>query len=202
MYKRFIKRFLDFVISFIALALLLPLILVLWIWLTIANHGAGAFFVQKRPGLHGRIFKIYKFKTMNDKRDANGVLLPDEKRLTSVGKLVRSLSLDELPQLWNVLIGEMSLVGPRPLLPEYLPLYSPEQARRHNVLPGITGWAQVNGRNAISWTEKFKLDCYYVDNQSFTLDVKILFMTIKKVFIREGISQQGKATMDYFDGTN
>lgn len=171
-------------------------------WLVVENGKSGAFFIQRRPGLHGKIFNIYKFKTMNDKCDSSGNLLPDEQRLTSAGRFIRSTSLDELPQLWNVLCGQMSLVGPRPLLPQYLPLYSAEQARRHAVLPGITGWAQVNGRNTISWTDKFKLDCYYVDHISFTLDLKILFLTIKKVFIREGISQEGHATMDFFDGHN
>lgn len=174
----------------------------LWLWLTVENGNSGAFFIQRRPGLYGKIFNIYKFKTMNDKRDGAGNLLPDEQRLTPAGKFIRSTSFDELPQLWNVLRGQMSIVGPRPLLPQYLPLYSAEQARRHNVLPGITGWAQVNGRNAISWTEKFKLDCYYVDHISLALDIKIIFLTIKKVFIREGISQEGRATMDFFNGHN
>lgn len=201
-YRRYIKRIIDFLVAFTALAVLSPVILVLWLWLSIANHGAGAFFTQHRPGLHGKIFRIYKFKTMNDERDEKGNLLPDEQRLTSAGRFVRAASLDELPQLWNVLCGEMSLVGPRPLLPQYLSLYTPEQARRHDVMPGITGWAQVNGRNAISWGEKFKYDIYYVDHLSFTLDCKILFMTVKKVFVREGISQEGRATMDFFDGTN
>lgn len=201
-YRRYIKRIIDFLVAFTALAVLSPVILVLWVWLSIANHGSGAFFTQHRPGLHGKIFRIYKFKTMNDERDEKGNLLPDEQRLTSAGRFVRAASLDELPQLWNVLCGEMSLVGPRPLLPQYLSLYTPEQARRHDVMPGITGWAQVNGRNAISWGEKFKYDIYYVDHQSFTLDCKILFMTVKKVFVREGISQEGRATMDFFDGTN
>lgn len=202
MYQKYIKRIIDFVFAFAALLILLPVIFLLWLGLTIANKGAGAFFTQERPGLHGKIFKIYKFKTMNDARDGSGNLLPDSERLTPVGSFIRKLSLDELPQLWNVLKGDMSLIGPRPLLPQYLPLYSEEQARRHDVRPGITGWAQVNGRNAISWTQKFVLDCYYVDNISFALDVKILFMTIKKVIIREGISQEGNATMEFFDGTN
>lgn len=202
MYQHFIKRIIDFIVALTALTVLSPVILLLWLWLVVENRNSGAFFIQRRPGLHGKIFNIYKFKTMNDKCDSSGNLLPDEQRLTSAGRFIRSTSLDELPQLWNVLCGQMSLVGPRPLLPQYLPLYSAEQARRHNVLPGITGWAQVNGRNAISWTEKFKLDCYYVDNISFTLDLKILFLTIKKVFIREGISQEGRATMDFFDGHN
>lgn len=202
MYQHFIKRIIDFIVALAALTVLSPVILLLWLWLVVENRNSGAFFIQRRPGLHGKIFNIYKFKTMNDKCDSSGNLLPDEQRLTSAGRFIRSTSLDELPQLWNVLCGQMSLVGPRPLLPQYLPLYSAEQARRHEVLPGITGWAQVNGRNAISWTEKFKLDCYYVDNISFTLDLKILFLTIKKVFIREGISQEGRATMDFFDGHN
>ena len=202
MYQKYIKRIIDFVFAFAALLILLPVIFLLWLGLTIANKGAGAFFTQERPGLHGKIFKIYKFKTMNDASDSSGNLLPDSERLTPVGSFIRKLSLDELPQLWNVLKGDMSLIGPRPLLPQYLPLYSEEQARRHDVRPGITGWAQVNGRNAISWTQKFVLDCYYVDNISFAMDVKILFMTIKKVIIREGISQEGNATMEFFDGTN
>lgn len=202
MYQHFIKRIIDFIVALTALTVLSPVILLLWLWLVVENRNSGAFFIQRRPGLHGKIFNIYKFKTMNDKCDSSGNLLPDEQRLTSAGRFIRSTSLDELPQLWNVLCGQMSLVGPRPLLPQYLPLYSAEQARRHDVLPGITGWAQVNGRNAISWTEKFKLDCYYVDNISFTLDLKILFLTIKKVFIPEGISQEGRATMDFFDGHN
>lgn len=202
MYQHFIKRIIDFIVALTAMTVLSPVILLLWLWLVVENRNSGAFFIQRRPGLHGKIFNIYKFKTMNDKCDSSGNLLPDEQRLTSAGRFIRSTSLDELPQLWNVLCGQMSLVGPRPLLPQYLPLYSAEQARRHDVLPGITGWAQVNGRNAISWTEKFKLDCYYVDNISFTLDLKILFLTIKKVFIREGISQEGRATMDFFDGHN
>lgn len=202
MYQKYIKRIVDFVFAFAALLILLPVIFLLWLGLSIANKGAGAFFTQERPGLHGKIFKIYKFKTMNDARDSSGNLLPDSERLTPVGSFIRKLSLDELPQLWNVLKGDMSLIGPRPLLPRYLPLYSEEQARRHDVRPGITGWAQVNGRNAISWTQKFVLDCYYVDNISFAFDVKILFMTIKKVIIREGISQEGNATMEFFDGTN
>ena len=202
MYQKYIKRIIDFSFAFAALLILLPVIFLLWLGLTIANKGAGAFFTQERPGLHGKIFRIYKFKTMNDACDSDGNLLPDGERLTPIGKFIRKLSLDELPQLWNVLKGDMSLIGPRPLLPQYLALYSSEQARRHNVRPGITGWAQVNGRNAISWTQKFILDCYYVDNISFALDVKILFMTVRKVIIREGISQEGNATMEFFDGTN
>ena len=171
-------------------------------WLHFANKGAGAFFTQERPGKDGRIFKVIKFKSMTDERDAEGRLLPDAQRLTRVGRFIRSTSLDELPQLLNVLKGDMALVGPRPLLPEYLPLYSEEQARRHEVRPGITGWAQVNGRNAISWTKKFEYDVWYVDHCSFCLDVKIVFMTIKKIFLREGISQEGRATMEAFNGSN
>jgi lipopolysaccharide/colanic/teichoic acid biosynthesis glycosyltransferase len=167
-----------------------------------ANKGAGAFFVQERPGKNGRIFMIIKFTTMTDERDANGKLLPDEKRLTRVGRIVRSTSIDELPQLFNVLKGDMALIGPRPLLVQYLPRYSPEQARRHEVRPGITGWAQCHGRNAITWREKFKYDVWYVDHLSFGLDVKIFLLTIKKVFVREGISANEQATAPYFDGTN
>ena len=179
-YKIFFKRFLDIILSFLALLLLSPIILILWIWLSIANKGAGAFFFQERPGKDGKIFKIVKFKTMTDECDENGNLLPDEKRLTKVGKFVRSTSLDELPQLWNIFKGEMSLIGPRPLLPQYLPLYSKEQGRRHEVRPGLSGWAQVNGRNTISWKEKFELDVWYIDNLSFILDLKIIFLSIKK----------------------
>lgn len=201
-YKLYIKRIIDFILSVLALIILSPIILILWIWLTLANKGAGAFFFQERPGKDGEIFKIVKFKTMTDECDENGNLLPDEKRLTNVGKFVRSTSLDELPQLWNILKGDMSLIGPRPLLPQYLPLYSKEQARRHEVRPGLSGWAQVNGRNAISWSEKFKLDVWYVDNISFILDVKIIFLSIKKAFIREGINSSTNTTMEYFNGEN
>lgn len=202
MYKICIKRILDFLIVFCALLLIWPILLVITIWLHFANKGAGAFFMQERPGKNGKIFKVIKFKTMTDKRDTNGNLLPDEARLTKVGKFVRSTSIDELPQLVNVLKGDMSLIGPRPLLPQYLPLYSKEQARRHEVRPGITGWAQCHGRNAISWTKKFELDVWYVDHCSFLLDSKIIFLTIKKVLVREGISQQGQATMEMFNGKN
>ena len=202
MYKKYLKRFIDIILSFFALLLLSPIIIVLLIWLSFANNGSGALFFQERPGKDTKIFKVVKFKTMTDERDKNGNLLPDEKRLTKVGKFVRSTSLDELPQLWNVLKGDMSLIGPRPLLPEYLPLYSPEQSRRHEVRPGITGWAQVNGRNVISWTKRFELDVWYVDNMSFLLDIKIFFLTIKKVFIREGINSATNATMEDFNGTN
>ena len=172
------------------------------VWLFFANEKNGIFFVQERPGLKGRIFKMIKFKTMTDERDKEGNLLPDEKRLTRMGRFVRSISLDELPQLFNVLKGDMSLIGPRPLLPQYLPLYSEKQAKRHDVRPGITGWAQVNGRNAISWQRKFEYDVWYVDHLSFVLDMKILFLTIKKVFIREGINSSTSATMELFTGNN
>lgn len=202
MYKSIIKRIIDFTIVFCVLLVIWPFLLLITIWLHFANKGAGAFFTQARPGKDGKIFKVIKFKTMTDERDADGNLLPDADRLTKVGRLVRSTSIDELPQLINVLKGDMALIGPRPLLPQYLPLYSKEQARRHEVRPGITGWAQVNGRNAISWTKKFELDVWYVDHCSFSLDVKIVFLTIKKVFMREGISQEGQATMEFFNGKN
>ncbi len=202
MYRTFFKRIIDFTIVFCVLLVIWPFLLLITIWLHFANKGAGAFFTQARPGKDGKIFKVIKFKTMTDERDADGNLLPDADRLTKVGRLVRSTSMDELPQLINVLKGDMALIGPRPLLPQYLPLYSKEQARRHEVRPGITGWAQVNGRNAISWTKKFELDVWYVDHCSFSLDVKIVFLTIKKVFMREGISQEGQATMEFFNGRN
>lgn len=202
MYKHFIKRLLDFTIVFCALLILWPILLLITIWLHFANKGAGVFFFQDRPGKDGRIFKVIKFKTMTDERDENGKLLPDAVRLTKVGRFVRSTSIDELPQLINVLKGDMALIGPRPLMPKYLPLYSPEQRRRHEVRPGITGWAQINGRNNISWTKKFELDVWYVDHCSFALDVKIIFMTIKKVLFREDISKEGEATTVPFDGTN
>lgn len=202
MYKYFLKRIIDFVFVFGVLTVIWPILLVMAIWLHFANKGAGAFFTQERPGKGGKIFKVIKFKTMTDERDADGNLLPDADRLTNVGRFVRSTSIDELPQLINVLKGDMALIGPRPLLVQYLSLYSKEQARRHDVRPGITGWAQVNGRNAISWTKKFELDVWYVDHCSFGLDVKIIFLTIKKVFVREGISQEGQATMEFFTGNN
>lgn len=202
MYKRIVKRFLDFLISFLALTVIWPILLIIAIWLHFANKGAGAFFTQERPGMDGKIFKVIKFKTMTDERDAAGNLLPDAERLTKVGKFIRSTSIDELPQLINVLKGDMSLIGPRPLLPQYLPLYSKEQARRHEVRPGITGWAQCHGRNAITWTEKFKLDVWYVDNISLWTDIKVLFITIKKVIFKEDINSSTSATMEYFDGTN
>ncbi len=202
MYKDFFKRLLDFCIVLIALLIIWPILLVVTIWLHFANKGAGAFFYQKRPGMNAKVFKVIKFKTMTDERDAEGNLLPDKDRLTKVGKFVRSTSLDELPQLINVLKGDMALIGPRPLLPKYLPLYSKEQYRRHEVRPGITGWAQVNGRNNISWTKTFELDVWYVDHCSFMLDLKIIFLTVKKVICREDISEEGQATRSSFDGTN
>ncbi len=202
MYSKYIKRLLDFCIVFCALLIIWPFLLIVSIWLYFANKGAGVFFTQERPGKNAKIYRVVKFKTMTDERDADGKLLPDAQRLTKVGKIVRSLSIDELPQLWNVLKGDMSLIGPRPLMPKYLPLYSPEQNRRHEVRPGITGWAQVNGRNEISWTKKFELDVWYVDNISLWLDIKILFLTVKKVLMRDGISAEGQATMYPFDGTN
>lgn len=202
MYSNFFKRLIDFVLVFCALLILWPILLLITIWLHFANKGAGAFFFQERPGKDERLFKVIKFKTMTDERDENGKLLPDAVRLTKVGRFVRSTSIDELPQLINVLKGDMALIGPRPLMPKYLPLYSPEQRRRHEVRPGITGWAQVNGRNNISWTKKFELDVWYVDHCSFALDVKIILMTIKKVLFREDISKEGEATTVPFDGTN
>lgn len=202
MYKHFFKRVIDFTLSLLALLVIWPILLIIYIWLTIANKGAGALFYQERPGLHGKIFKVIKFKTMTDERDAEGNLLPDADRLTKVGRFVRSTSIDELPQLINVLKGDMALIGPRPLRVYYLPLYSKEQMRRHDVRPGITGWAQVNGRNNISWTEKFKLDVWYVDHLTMWLDLKIIFLTIKKVVCREDVNNDSAATMYPFDGTN
>ena len=202
MYRHFFKRFFDFWIALVALLCISPILIVVSIWLHFANKGAGAFFLQERPGLHGRIFKIIKFKTMTDERGADGELLPDAERLTRVGRFVRSTSIDELPQLINVLKGDMSLIGPRPLLVKYLPLYSAEQARRHDVRPGISGWAQCHGRNAISWGEKFKLDVWYVDNLSLKTDLQVIFITIKKVLCRSDISQQGESTMSEFNGNN
>ncbi|NLN24947.1 MAG: sugar transferase [Bacteroidetes bacterium] len=199
MYKNHLKRILDFLAAFFGLLVLSPIFLVVTIGLFFANNGK-PFFFQKRPGKDERIFKIIKFKTMNDKKDSQDNLLPDADRLTTIGVFVRKTSLDEIPQLINVLKGEMSLIGPRPLLPQYLPLYNETQKRRHEVRPGITGWAQVNGRNAISWQEKFEHDAWYVDNISLWLDIKILFLTIKKVFVREGISQDGQATTEVFKG--
>lgn len=202
MYKHFFKRLIDIVVSGVVLLLISWFLLLVWLFLKRANKGAGAFFLQERPGKDAKIFKIIKFRTMSDERDEDGNLLPDEVRITKVGQWIRSTSIDELPQLINVFKGEMSLIGPRPLLVNYLPLYSKEQARRHNIKPGITGWAQCNGRNAISWTDKFKLDVWYVDNCSFLTDLKIVFITLKKVFKKADISQDGRATMDAFDGTN
>ena len=202
MYRDFFKRGIDFLIALVALVCISPVLAVVTVWLHFANKGAGAFFLQERPGLHGKIFKIIKYKTMTDERDAEGNLLPDKDRLTKVGKFVRSTSIDELPQLINVLKGDMALVGPRPLLPEYLPLYSIEQARRHEVRPGITGWAQCHGRNAITWTDKFKLDVWYVNNCTFLTDIKILIRTINTVLNRNGISQEGNVTMEPFNGNN
>ena len=224
MYKHFFKRFLDFWIALVALICICPILLVVTVWLHYANKGNNnlnvnpndnhkrgnwlqrwldpAIFLQERPGKDGKIFKVIKFKTMTDERDAEGNLLPDEQRLTKVGKFVRSTSIDELPQLINVLKGDMALIGPRPLRIEYLPLYSKEQARRHEVRPGISGWAQCHGRNSISWTEKFKLDVWYVDHCTLMTDIKVIFITIKNVLMRKDISAEGSATMPFFDGTN
>ncbi len=204
MYKHYFKRFFDFWISLIALIVISPILLVITIWLHFANKGAGAFFFQERPGKNAKIFKVIKYKTMTDERDADGSLLPDAQRLTKVGKFVRSTSIDELPQLINVLKGDMALIGPRPLLVKYLPLYSPEQMRRHEVRPGISGWAQCHGRNAISWTEKFKLDVWYVDHVSLLTDMKVIFITIKNVLMRKDINNEGgkSATMEPFNGSN
>ena len=201
MYKNYLKRLLDFSIGFIGLIILSPVFMIVTIGLYFANDGS-PFFFQARPGLKGKIFRIIKFKTMNDKKDSEGNLLPDADRLTRIGLFVRKTSLDEIPQLLNVLKGDMSLIGPRPLLPQYLPLYNDVQKKRHDVRPGITGWAQVNGRNAISWSKKFELDVWYVNNISLLLDIKIFFLTVKKVFVREGISQEGQATMEGFNGNN
>lgn len=199
MYRCCLKTIIDRLLALTGLILAAPLFLIVFLLLLIANRGE-PFFFQRRPGLHGIIFRIVKFRTMNNRRDAKGELLPDAKRLTGIGRIVRKTSLDEIPQLINVLKGDMSLIGPRPLLPEYLPLYSREQARRHEVRPGITGWAQVNGRNAIDWQTRFRLDVWYVDHLSFALDVKILWLTILKVFRSEGISAAGSATMEKFTG--
>ena len=202
MYKHFFKRVIDFTIALVALLIIWPILLIVAIWLHFANKGAGAFFFQERPGLHGKIFKVIKFKTMTDARDAEGTLLPDAMRLTKVGKFVRSTSIDELPQLINVLKGDMALIGPRPLLVQYLPLYSKEQARRHEVRPGISGWAQCHGRNAISWTEKFKLDVWYVDHCSLKTDLQVIIITIKNVLMRKDINSATSATMEAFNGNN
>lgn len=200
MYRKTGKRLIDVSVSLLAIMMVLPLMLALIPALALANGGT-PFFVQFRPGRHGRIFRLIKLKTMSDQRDANGFLLPDAERLTPVGRMIRKTSLDELPQLWNVLKGDMSLIGPRPLLIEYLPLYSPEQRRRHEVRPGITGWAQVNGRNTLSWAKKFEFDTWYVDNLSLGLDCKIILLTIQKVLKSEGISSVSAATMEKFTGT-
>lgn len=202
MYKFFFKRVLDFGISLIALIIISPILLVVTIWLHFANKGAGAFFFQERPGKDGKIFKVIKFKTMTDERDAEGKLLPDAQRLTKVGRLVRSTSIDELPQLINVLKGDMALIGPRPLLVKYLPLYSKEQMRRHEVRPGISGWAQCHGRNSISWAEKFRLDVWYVDHCTLWTDLKVIWITVLKVLKRDDISAEGQATMEAFNGHN
>jgi lipopolysaccharide/colanic/teichoic acid biosynthesis glycosyltransferase len=199
LYRNYFKRFFDFTISLVAFCLLLPLFIVVAASLFIANQGR-PFFVQQRPGKNGRIFRLVKFKTMNDRKDAGGNLLPDAERLTVMGSFIRKTSLDEIPQLINVIRGEMSLIGPRPLLVEYLPLYNDNQKRRHEVRPGITGWAQVNGRNAIGWKEKFELDVWYVDHVDFRLDCKIVFSTIMKVLKSEGVSQEGHVTMTKFEG--
>jgi lipopolysaccharide/colanic/teichoic acid biosynthesis glycosyltransferase len=202
MYKNFFKRFFDFWISLIVIICISPILLVVTIWLHFANKGAGAFFFQERPGKDAKIFKVIKFKTMTDERDENGELLPDEDRLTKVGKFVRSTSIDELPQLINVLKGDMALIGPRPLLVKYLPRYSSEQMRRHEVRPGISGWAQCHGRNAISWTEKFKLDVWYVDHVSLWTDIQVIWITVMKVLKRADINEAGQATMEEFNGHN
>lgn len=202
MYKNCFKRMIDCCLAMVAIVVLSPVMAAVAVLLAVANKGAGVVFTQTRPGKNGRLFKVMKFKTMTDERDENGNLLPDAQRLTKTGKFIRSTSLDELPQLFNVLKGDMALIGPRPLLPQYLPLYSKEQTRRHDVRPGITGWAQVHGRNAISWKKKFELDVWYVDHCSFWLDLKIILLTVKKVIIREGITQEGQATAEYFNGNN
>lgn len=202
MYRHFFKRLIDFCLSLIAIVCLSPLLLVLIIWLHFANEGAGVFFLQQRPGYKGRIFKVIKFKTMNDRRDNDGNLLPDMQRMTHLGRFLRSTSLDELPQLFNVLKGDMALIGPRPLLVQYLPLYSKEQMRRHDVRPGITGWAQCHGRNAISWSEKFKLDVWYVDHLSFKIDLEVIWLSVRTVLKHEGINSGQNVTMEKFNGNN
>lgn len=202
MYKNCFKRMIDCCLAMVAIVVLSPVMAAVALLLAVANKGAGVVFTQTRPGKNGRLFKVMKFKTMTDERDENGNLLPDAQRLIKTGKFIRSTSLDELPQLFNVLKGDMALIGPRPLLPQYLPLYSKEQARRHDVRPGITGWAQVHGRNAISWKKKFELDVWYVDHCSFWLDLKIILLTVKKVVVREGITKEGQATTEFFNGNN
>jgi len=201
MYKKLLKPFLDFFVTTISFLILSPLFIIVTIGLTIANNGK-PFFFQLRPGKHEKIFKIIKFKTMTDAKGADGILLPDADRLTTIGKFVRKTSLDELPQLINVFKGDMSFIGPRPLLPEYLPLYNKEQKKRHLVKPGITGWAQVNGRNALSWNQKFDHDLWYVKHISFWLDLKILLLTIRKVIVSDGVTSEGQATTEKFTGTN
>lgn len=201
-YRNFFKRVIDIAASGSVLLILAVPLAVVTVWLHFANKGAGAFFTQERPGLHGRIFRIIKFKTMTDERGADGRLLPDGQRITRVGRFVRSTSIDELPQLWNVLKGDMSLIGPRPLLPQYLALYSPGQARRHEVRPGITGWAQCNGRNALTWCRKFEYDVWYVDHISFATDCRIVWSTLKKTIMRDGINSEGSATTEAFNGHN
>lgn len=202
MYKHFFKRLFDFLIALVALICVSPILLVVMIWLHFANKGSGVFFFQDRPGKDAKIFKVVKFKTMTDERDENGELLPDEERLTKVGRFVRSTSIDELPQLFNVLKGDMALIGPRPLLVQYLPLYSKEQARRHEVRPGISGWAQCHGRNNISWAKKFELDVWYVDHVTLLTDLKVIWITVKKVLRRSDISMEGQATTEAFNGHN
>ena len=202
MYKHFFKRVFDFCISLMALVMLSPLLLMVTIWLHFANKGAGVFFFQERPGKDAKLFRIVKFKTMTDERDAEGKLLPDAQRLTKVGRLVRSTSIDELPQLINVIKGDMALIGPRPLMPKYLPLYSEEQMRRHEVRPGISGWAQCHGRNSISWAEKFKLDVWYVDHCTLWTDLKVILITVMKVVKRADINEAGQATIEAFNGHN
>lgn len=199
MYKHFFKRFFDFCISLIALVIISPILLVITIWLHFANKGAGAFFTQERPGKDGKIFKVIKYKTMTDERDADGKLLPDAQRLTRVGRIVRSLSIDELPQLFNVLKGDMALIGPRPLLVAYLPLYTPEQARRHEVRPGISGWAQVHGRNLLLLSKKFEYDVWYVDHCTLVIDLKIIWMTVMNVLKRSDIGEGAGNMQDVDD---
>ena len=202
MYKNFFKRLIDFSLALIALMIIWPILLLVIIWLHFANKGAGVFFTQDRPGKGGKIFKVIKFKTMTEEKDESGNLLPDNERITKIGSFVRSTSIDELPQLINVLKGDMALIGPRPLLPQYLSLYNDEQKRRHDVRPGITGWAQVNGRNTISWAEKFKLDVWYVDHVSLILDIRIIFKTVMNVLRRKDINQNENTTMEAFNGHN
>lgn len=202
MYKLFFKRLVDFIIAFCVLAVIWPILLVIALWLHFANKGAGVFFTQERPGKDGKIFKVVKFKSMTDEKDKDGYLLPNEQRITAVGTFIRKTSIDELPQFFNVLKGDMALIGPRPLRVDYLPLYNKKQIRRHEVRPGITGWAQINGRNAISWTNKFELDVWYVDNISFFLDMRIIVMTIMKVLRRDNINSFNRIGIERFNGYN